>query len=136
MWTGPSRRRSIRTSAIGFLRFHNPDSSQAGSLTYDAVKELGLTGATTDPAGFPRMQGLSTGNFGGMSFNMGPTNANDYWNDKLNVVLDNYVHPRQPHLQVRRGGGAGNVVGPEHARRRRASTASATRRPATRRSRA
>jgi hypothetical protein len=74
---------------IGFLRFNNPDSSQAGSLTFDAVKELGLTGATTDPAGFPRITGLNTGNFGGMSFGMGPTNANNYYNNKLNVVLDN-----------------------------------------------
>jgi hypothetical protein len=72
----------------GFLRFNNPDSSQAGSLKYDAVKELGLVGATTDPAGFPRLTGLSTGNFGGMNFSMGPTNANDYWNDKLNIALD------------------------------------------------
>ncbi|MEO8371448.1 MAG: TonB-dependent receptor, partial [Candidatus Solibacter sp.] len=72
----------------GFLRFNNPDSSQQGSLSYDAVKELGLNGATVDPAGFPRITGLSTGNFGGMSFGMGPTNANDYWNDKLNTVLD------------------------------------------------
>ncbi len=77
----------------GFLRFNNPDSSQAGSLQYDAVKELGLNGAATDPAGFPRITGLSTGNFGGMGFSMGPTNANDYWNDKLNVVLDTtYIH--------------------------------------------
>jgi hypothetical protein len=72
----------------GFLRFHNPDSSQAGSLNFDAVKELGLVGATTDPAGFPRLTGLNTGNFGGMGFSMGPTNANDYYNNKLNVVLD------------------------------------------------
>jgi hypothetical protein len=72
----------------GFLRFNNPDSSQAGSLQFDALKELGLAGATTDPAGFPRLQNLTTGNFGGMGFNMGPTNANDYWNDKLNLVAD------------------------------------------------
>lgn len=72
---------------VGFLRFNNPDSSQAGSLKYDA-KALGLTGSLTDPSGFPRITGLSTGNFGGMAFNMGPTNANDYYNDKLNVVLD------------------------------------------------
>src|SRR4030095_11032291 len=38
-----------------------------------------------------------TGNFGGMSFNMGPTNANDYYNDKLNVVLDN-TYIRDSHL--------------------------------------
>ena len=72
----------------GFLRFNNPDSSQAGSLQYDAVKSLGLTGATTDPSGFPRITGLSTGNFGGMGFNMGPTNANNYYNDKLNSNVD------------------------------------------------
>jgi hypothetical protein len=29
----------------GFLRFNNPDSSQAGSLQFDSVKEFGLTGA-------------------------------------------------------------------------------------------
>jgi len=83
----------------GFLRFHNPDSSQAGSLKYDAAKELGLTGSTTDPAGFPRIAFNTTiagGNqaaFGGLGFNLGPTNANDYWNDKLNLLLDTtWVH--------------------------------------------
>jgi hypothetical protein len=83
----------------GFLRFNNPDSSQAGSLKFDAVKELGLTGATTDPAGFPRITGLNTGNFGGFALgtnnSIGPTNANDYWNDKLNIVTDvTYVRGR------------------------------------------
>ena len=72
----------------GFLRFNNPDSSKPEVLKFDAVKELGLTGATTDPAGFPRITGLNTTNFGGMNFSLGPSNANDYWNDKLNVVLD------------------------------------------------
>jgi hypothetical protein len=72
----------------GFLRFNNPDSSKPAVLQFDAVKELGLNGATTTPAGFPRLNGLFTTNFGGMNFGLGPSNANDYWNDKLNVVLD------------------------------------------------
>jgi len=72
----------------GFLRFSNPDSSTIDSLGYDAVAGLGLKGATVDPSGFPRVTGLNTGNYGGMGFNMGPTNANDYWNDKLNFVAD------------------------------------------------
>jgi hypothetical protein len=55
-------------AGAGFTRFHNPDSSSGGVLNYDAVKNLGLAGATTDPSGFPRVSGLSTGTtYGGMS---------------------------------------------------------------------
>ncbi len=48
-------------AGAGFLRFNNPDSSKPEVLQFDAVKELGLVGATTDPAGFPRLTGLNTG---------------------------------------------------------------------------
>ncbi len=72
----------------GFTRFHNPDSSSAAVLGYDAMKNLGLTGASVNPSGFPRIGGLSTGTFGGMSFSMGPSNANNYFNDILNINAD------------------------------------------------
>ena len=73
---------------VGFLRFHNPDSAVKDVLNYDAVKELGLRGATTDPAGFPRLTGIGSGTYGGMNFSLGPSNANDYYNDKLTANID------------------------------------------------
>ena len=68
----------------GYVRFHNPDSSPAEVLTYDAEGNLGFNGSATDPSGFPRITGL-TSNFGGMR-NMGPTNANKYYDSKLTGV--------------------------------------------------
>ena len=68
----------------GYVRFHNPDSSPADVLSYDAKGLLGFNGSATDPAGFPRITGLSS-SFGGMR-NMGPTNANKYYDSKLTGV--------------------------------------------------
>jgi hypothetical protein len=68
----------------GYVRFHNPDSSPADVLQYDATGALGLIGSATNPAGFPRITGLSTA-FGGMR-NMGPTNANKYYDSKATGV--------------------------------------------------
>jgi len=73
---------------VGFMRFNNPDSASRAVLDYDAAKELGIFGSTTDPSGFPRITGLNVGNYGGMSNSMGPSNANDYWNDKATLNLD------------------------------------------------
>lgn len=72
----------------GFQRFHNPDSSTRAVLDYDAVKELGLRGSVTDPAGFPNLSGMGSGTFGGMTATLGPGNANDYYNNKLTTNAD------------------------------------------------
>src|SRR5947208_12053475 len=58
-------------AGIGYQRFHNPDSSPAGSLEYDAVAGLGFKGSSTNPSGFPRLNNLTTG--------FGPSNANKYY---------------------------------------------------------
>jgi hypothetical protein len=69
----------------GFVRYLNPDSAPAGVLEFDAAKEIGFVGSSTG-LGFPRITGLATGSFGGMSQSMGPANANHYWNDKWTSV--------------------------------------------------
>ena len=58
-------------AGVGYQRFHNPDSSPAGSLGYDAVGGIGFKGSTTNPSGFPRLNGLPTA--------LGPSNANKYY---------------------------------------------------------
>lgn len=68
----------------GYTRFHNPDSSPPEVLQYDAVKDLGLVGSATDPAGFPLISSTSS-NWGGMG-QMGPNTAGLYYNDKLTGV--------------------------------------------------
>ncbi|HEU0006214.1 MAG TPA: carboxypeptidase regulatory-like domain-containing protein, partial [Terriglobia bacterium] len=73
----------------GYVRFHNPDSAPDDVLNYDAVTGIGFTGASSDPSGFPRITGAGgnlANNRGGMGFNMGPTQANKFWNDKLTAV--------------------------------------------------
>ena len=73
----------------GYLRFHNPDSAADDVINFDAVSELGFSGASTEPSGFPRIVGPNLGNLqgnrGGMSA-MGPVQANKFWNDKLTAV--------------------------------------------------
>ena len=66
---------------MGEVRYDHIDSSPDAVLNYDAVSQLGLTGSATTPAGMPAIQGLS-GTQGGMSSNIGPVNANNYYNDK------------------------------------------------------
>jgi hypothetical protein len=68
----------------GYTRFHNPDSSPPEVLQYDTVKNLGLVGSATDPAGFPLISSTSS-NWGGMG-QMGPNTAGLYYNDKLTAV--------------------------------------------------
>jgi len=79
----------------GFIRYLNPDSAAPDVLQYDAAKGIGFNGSATNPGGFPRITGLSTGtssSFGGMSLGMGPANANYYYNDKWTSVASvNYV---------------------------------------------
>jgi hypothetical protein len=73
----------------GYLRFHNPDSAPDDVINFDAASELGFSGASTEPSGFPRIVGPNLGNLqgnrGGMSA-MGPVQANKFWNDKLTAV--------------------------------------------------
>ena len=52
---------------------------------YDAVGQLGLVGSATNPAGFPRITGLSSA-FGGVSISMGPANINHYYGEKPTAV--------------------------------------------------
>jgi len=66
---------------LGELRYDHIDSSPPATLNYDAVGQLGLVGSDTNPAGFPRIAGLSSSAGGGPT-GYGPVNANDYYNDK------------------------------------------------------
>jgi hypothetical protein len=69
----------------GVQRFHNPDSSPPDVLQYDAAGQLGFTGSATNPGGFPRINGLS--------FGMGPSNANSYFDTTMNAVASaTWVH--------------------------------------------
>ena len=61
----------------GVVREHIPDQAVPGVYDFDQAGVLGLHGALTP--GFPRITGLSNGNFGGMSLGIGPTNANQYY---------------------------------------------------------
>jgi Carboxypeptidase regulatory-like domain/TonB dependent receptor len=61
----------------GVVREHVPDEAVPGVNDFDQVGVLGLRGALS--AGFPRITGLSQGNFGGLSLGIGPTNANQYY---------------------------------------------------------
>jgi hypothetical protein len=72
-------------AGVGYQRFHNPDSSPAGSLQYDAVKGIGFTGSTTDPSGFPRLNNLPVA--------LGPSNANSYYDGTFtSVATGTWVH--------------------------------------------
>jgi len=68
----------FHAGALAISRFHNPDSSPAGSLQYDAVGGLGFTGSSTNPSGFPRLNGLPTA--------FGPSNANSYFDGTFTSV--------------------------------------------------
>jgi hypothetical protein len=59
---------------VGFYRFLNPDSSAPDILNYDVVKNLGLVGSSTG-LGFPRINGLSYNNEGGLGNTIGIQNA-------------------------------------------------------------
>jgi hypothetical protein len=74
-------------AGVGFQRFHNPDSSPAPVLQYDAVGQLGLKGSATNPAGFPELTGL------GGTQTLGPTNANSYFDDTFTAsATGTWVH--------------------------------------------
>lgn len=67
----------------GYQRYDNPDTSPPASTEYDAAKELGLKGQFG--TGFPRLTGLGSGT-GGMGIDMGPTNRQRYYTDKVTGV--------------------------------------------------
>jgi len=72
-------------AGVGYQRFHNPDSSPAGSLQYDAVSGIGFKGSSTNPSGFPRLNGLTT--------SFGPSNANSYFDGTFtSVATGTWVH--------------------------------------------
>jgi hypothetical protein len=60
----------------GVVTEHVPDQAVPGVIDFDQ-SSIGLKGAVGP--GFPRITGLSQGNFGGMSLGIGPTNANQYY---------------------------------------------------------
>jgi hypothetical protein len=70
----------------GVVHYVHTDSAPSSVLNYDAVKNLGLTGAAVTPSGFPAITGLSAATNGGMASSVGPTNAGTYYNDKPTVV--------------------------------------------------
>lgn len=84
-------------SGFGVQRFHNPDSSPASVLNYDAAAQLGFVGSATNPGGFPRIQGLGGALSSGSSVSFGPSNANSYYdtgltgNSTLSYVRDNHT---------------------------------------------
>jgi hypothetical protein len=65
-------------AGVGYQRFHNPDSSPPQVLQYDAVGQLGFVGSSTNPAGFPRLNGLTA--------SFGPSNANSYFDGTFTAV--------------------------------------------------
>ena len=81
-------------SGVGYQRFHNPDSSPASVLQYDAAGQLGFTGSATTPGGFPRINGLTGAALGaGSSVNFGPSNANSYFDSAFTAnSTATYVH--------------------------------------------
>jgi len=73
-------------AGIGYIRYLNPDSSPDSVLNYDAVGQLGYTAGVIN--GMPRID-FTSATFGGFSGqNLGPTNANKYYNDKPTAVLN------------------------------------------------
>ena len=85
---------------VGILKFHNPDSAPDAVLEYNAASELGFTGSAAPTIGFPRITGLNSASGGGYGVsggNMGPGNANKYYNDKLTAVA-NMTYVRDRHM--------------------------------------
>src|SRR5205085_33796 len=71
----------------GVIRYDHTDSAPPEVLEYDALGQLGLTGSSTNPGGFPRIDFPASaqggiGINGGAATNLGPTNANRYLDTK------------------------------------------------------
>lgn len=73
-------------AGVGDQRFVNRDVSPQAVMEYDAVKELGLVGSATDPAGFPTITGMGA-SAGGMGLPMGPSSASIAPTQKPTAVL-------------------------------------------------
>ena len=71
-------------AGIGFEKGLYPDHALDSVINYPAVQDLGLVGSATNPAGFPRLTGLSN-SYGGMA-NMGPPNYNSYYLEKPTAI--------------------------------------------------
>lgn len=79
---------------IGLFRNYNPDSSPTSVLDYNAVQGIGFVGSATAATGggFPRLNGLSSSDGGGIGFNsgaIGPSNANLYYYTKPTYTASN-----------------------------------------------
>jgi len=80
---------------IGYESGFYPDHALESVINYPAVQQLGLVGSATNPAGFPRLTGLSN-SYGGAA-NMGPPNYNSYHLEKptgiasATYVLNNHT---------------------------------------------
>jgi hypothetical protein len=72
-------------AGVGFVRQLANQLALDSVTQYDAVGKLGLVGSATNPAGFPRLTGLSSA-FGGVSLSMGPANINHYYGEKPTAV--------------------------------------------------
>ena len=84
---------------IGFVRGKQQDAAESGVLQYNALTQLGLyAGAITNYSGvvspgFPRITGLLGANQGGLSLNLGPANANEYYGEKPTAVASfTWIH--------------------------------------------
>jgi hypothetical protein len=80
-------------AGVGYLRYNDPDTAPPGVTEYDAAGQLGLKGAYS--SGFPNLGGLNS-NFGGVVNiinGFGPTQRNQYYNDKATAVVSGtWVH--------------------------------------------
>ena len=65
----------------GVIRYDHTDSAPPSVLGFDALGQFGLRGSSTTPGGMPRIDNI-VGNQGGLSGNLGPTNANRYLDTK------------------------------------------------------
>lgn len=75
-------------AGVGYQRFHNPDSSPAQVLGYDAVGNLGIKGSATNPSGFPELIFNGSG-----EQTLGPTNANSYFDGTFTAsTTGTWVH--------------------------------------------
>ena len=73
-------------AGAGVQRFVNRDASPDAVMNYDAPKELGLVGGSTNPTGFPTITGLGASS-GGMGLPMGPSSASIAPTQKPTSVL-------------------------------------------------
>ncbi len=77
-------------AGLGFLRHVNPDLSVPGSLSYNPVTGLGLTGAVFD-TGFPGISMLNSPTGGGMALPMGTVGGPIFLNKPTAVLNVTYV---------------------------------------------